>query len=115
MSGLDEKGLRDAIFPNGENPLWTDMQRGAVDETISRVVRYLALATPADVGEEPVAWQWRSKGWSVDDKWSEWLCGRKPPERKFDPHDYEERQLYSATAAALHGEYAHFNSLEETA
>lgn len=54
--------------------------------------------TPADVGEEPVAWQWRSKGWSVDDKWSEWLWGRKPPERKFDPHDYEERPLYSATA-----------------
>jgi len=51
MSGLDEKGLRAAIFPNGENPLWTDMQRGAVDETISRVVRYLASATPADVGE----------------------------------------------------------------
>jgi len=54
--------------------------------------------TPADVDEEPVAWQFRSKGWSVDDKWSEWLWGRKPPERKFDPHDYEERPVYSATA-----------------
>jgi hypothetical protein len=42
MADLDEKGLEALAFPNGRNPLWTDMQNGAVSETLRR----LAAALP---------------------------------------------------------------------
>lgn len=93
---LDEKAVLAACEAyHADLPTHDYPSRWAMEQAIRA---YLASATPADVGEEPVAWQWRSKGWSVDAKWSEWLLGRQPPERKFDPHDYEERPLYSATA-----------------
>lgn len=57
-------------------------------------------ATPADVGEEPVAWQWRCRTVERDRSrgpWEPWREGRKP-EFRGGTYEAEERPLYSATA-----------------
>lgn len=111
MSGLDEKGryctcnskTNPCIVcgkPKFIDPEWLKrkieeepdgMEVGAGFDIFSAPTS--AAATPADVGEEPVAWRWKAKDaelWIYDPD-AEWL--RKQPDDEID-----REPLYSATA-----------------
>lgn len=81
MSGLDEKGLeaaRAAFY-------------GPKGSVVAAISAYLAATTPADVGEEPVAWRWKTP--AEDDHWV-WSYSAVID----NPHDARCEPLYSATA-----------------
>jgi len=81
MSGLDEKAVlaaRAAFY-------------GPKGSVVAAISAYLAAATPADVGEEPVAWRWKTP--AEDDHWV-WSYSAVID----NPHDARCEPLYSATA-----------------
>lgn len=81
MSGLDEKAVlaaRAAFY-------------GPKGSVVAAISAYLAATTPADVGEEPVAWRWKTP--AEDDHWV-WSYSAVID----NPHDARCEPLYSATA-----------------
>lgn len=89
MSGLDEKAVLAACEAyHADLPTHDYPSRWAMEQAISA---YLAAATPADVGEEPVAWRWKTP--AEDDHWV-WSYSAVID----NPHDARCEPLYSATA-----------------